>query len=66
MLINYYMCTQPELFYKQIDDILALMRKIAPLHETSIKVNEKKDDYWKMVECTFKSPGDCVGIRSCC
>lgn len=53
MLINYYMCTRPELFYKQTDDILALMRKIAPLHETSIKVNEKQDDYWKMVECTF-------------
>ena len=42
MLINYHMCTWPELFYKQTDDILALMRKIARLHETSLKVNEKK------------------------
>ena len=53
MLINYHMCTRPELFYKQTDDILALMRKIARLHETSLKVNEKKNEYWKMVECTF-------------
>ena len=36
------MCTWPELLYKQTDDILALMRKIARLHETSLKVNEKK------------------------
>ena len=53
MLINYHMCTWPELLYKQTDDILALMRKIARLHETSLKVNEKKNEYWKMVECTF-------------
>ena len=40
MLINYYMCARPELFCKQNDDILALMRKTAPLQETSLTVND--------------------------
>lgn len=48
------MCTQPELFYKQTDDILALMRKIAPLHETSIKVNEKKRTIERWLNAPFK------------
>ena len=49
------MCTRPELFYKQTDDILALMRKIARLHETSLKVNEKKTNIERWLNAPFNA-----------
>ena len=55
MLINYHMCTRPELFYKQTDDILALMRKIARLHETSLKENEKNTNIERWLNAPFNA-----------